>query len=447
MAISITFFSSTLVQLIGFGLAALAILEAPDVSTTFTWPAWIIFIAMASGIIIEAGSGLRNLIRVDLLMLFTLYLLTFFEFLFPQPEIEDLLVKESAEDAALLVVLAFTGLLIGRHTIRFRGIKTGGDLSFDPQQNFAILLFCFFFGFLHVFLAVNFDLVEAVRQMAQPRFTQSWTRARYGDLSALLNEIGLLIYLVPPLGGLILARWRSVSMFVTICTFLILVWTFYFGFSNGTRNVFLVYILTFSIALISMKKKLNMRSVVPLMVPVLTLVYFSIVYLPEIRTVGLNKFDLNNSETKDVFVDQNLLVIALLTERFPDINDYLGMEIFAVTVTMPVPRALWPGKPRGLSVGIEEALGVSDRTLAATYIGELYMAGGGVLILLASIGFGATASVWNRRGARSTNLLQFLTYLSGFGAAAVLMRSMISVVPLMLPTLALIFYQKFARIR
>src|SRR5262249_56817340 len=67
-------------------------------------------------------------------------------------------------------------------------------------------------GYLHVFLAVNFDPFEAVRQMSLPRFSQSWGRGRYGDAYSLLYELGALIWLIPPLAGIIYARSRDYNL-------------------------------------------------------------------------------------------------------------------------------------------------------------------------------------------------------------------------------------------
>jgi len=102
---------------------------------------------------------------------------------------------------------------------------------------------------------------------------------------------------------------------------------------------------------------------------------------------------------------------------------------------------LWPGKPEGLSAGIEEALGVRGMTLSATIVGEAYMAGGLLAVLLFSLLFGAAASMWNgvARDGNSSRLL----YPSGLVCAALSMRSMLQMVPLMLPTLALWFFLRY----
>jgi hypothetical protein len=98
---------------------------------------------------------------------------------------------------------------------------------------------------------------------------------------------------------------------------------------------------------------------------------------------------------------------------------------------------LWPGKPEGLSVGIEEALGASGLTLAATFVGEAYMSGGALAVVLTGLVFGAAAALWNRVGIHLRSNLDLVIYVSGFLSGLVAMRSPLSMVPMMLPTVAL----------
>ena len=76
-------------------------------------------------------------------------------------------------------------------------------------------------------------------------------------------------------------------------------------------------------------------------------------------------------------------------------------------------------------------------TLSCTFVGEAYMAGGLLSVLIFSLGFGAAAEMWNRVGRDIGSPISQLLYASGFLCAAIAMRSMLSLVPLLLPTFAL----------
>jgi hypothetical protein len=137
--------------------------------------------------------------------------------------------------------------------------------------------------------------------------------------------------------------------------------------------------------------------------------------------------------------------IANLTNVFPDAVDYLGLEIPYQSIIKPIPRALWPGKPEGLSTSIEAALGSFDgvTTLACTFAGEAYMAFGFVGVLIAGLFFGATAGWWNQIGQNRDSSFSQILYASGFLCAAMAMRSLLVMVPFMLPTLAMWVIGKF----
>src|SRR5262245_10723435 len=68
-------------------------------------------LCLATGI--EAGAGIRNLIRVDILSLWMLYALTLLEFLFPQLDVDAVVSPEAATNGTYAVFLGFAGLAVG----------------------------------------------------------------------------------------------------------------------------------------------------------------------------------------------------------------------------------------------------------------------------------------------------------------------------------------------
>lgn len=441
---------STCVLLLGLFIAAMAAEAADGVTTLFAECAIIVGVTLGIAVLIEGSGGLRNVIRTDLFMLGVLYLLTFFEFLFPQDSLATKLSLEAGRTAVYATLLGFGGIVIGRHAFP---IRRGKGRSLDridvkPPQIFGFFLVCFFLGYLHVFLAVNFDIPEAIRQMAQPRFTQAWSRGKYGSLSTLLNEVGLLIFLLPPLAGAIFAQARKYTSAQIFAAFVILMFVLYQGFAGGTRNVFMTHLITFGAAYMLLLPRLTIMRVAPVGIVIGTLGWVALYYLPAWRKLGLMKFEAAVARTDEVFVDMNLVNIAKLTEVFPASVPFLGLEVPYIALIRPIPRAFWPGKPEGLSFGIEEAIGTDQRmTLSATFVGELWMAGGFVAVGIAGLAFGAAAARWNRIGAYASSKLRLVLFASGLFAAGICMRSFLSIAPAILPTLALWFYMKSRDVR
>jgi oligosaccharide repeat unit polymerase len=437
--------AATIVLVLGLALTG-ASMPTDEAMRIFGHAAIGVAISLGISIGMELTAGLRNLLRADIIMLITLFGLTFVEFLFPSRSMFDFFTSsEGAINAVVSALIAFAGIGVGRHfvsePIKERQESYAMDLS--EISMFRIFILAFFLGYLHILFSVNFDLFEALRQMAEPRFAQSWARGRFGGWSDLLVEVGGLIYLIPPLAGCIFAQEKHYSATQKAIVAVLFLFTMYYGFSGGTRNIFGVYMLTFCSSYIMLKiniSKLKLLTFIALM-SVMTLV--SMYYMLDFRTVGLGNYSFGQNEFVGVFVDSNMVVIAKLSELFPNIYDYLGLEIPYSTLIRPIPRALWPEKPEGLSIGIEKALGVEGLTLAATFIGEAYIAGGILAVLVTALLFGAVAGKWNAVWRTSQCNLDIVIYVSGFFFAALSMRSLLSSLPALMPTLGLWLYSRY----
>jgi len=395
--------------------------------------------------VIEAMAGVRNLIRTDVLILWSLYGLTLLEFLLPQSDVDAMVSPAAATSGTYAVLVGFAGLALGRHLVpRGRASRRASVFAEVRPASFLLLfVLATLLGYLHVFLAVNFDPFEAVRQMSLPRFSQSWGRGRYGDAYSLLYELGALIWLIPPLAGIIYARSRDYNLIQKVLVTIILLFTLYYGFSSGTRYVLVGYVTTFFGAYLLNKGRLKFKHVLYMGV-VLGLLLVGTAYMLKFRTTGLGNFSFADSAPDTLSIDYNIVVISRLTEVFPNSYEFLGLEIPFYSLIHPIPRVFWPGKPEGLSVSVEEALGADGAhvTITSSFVGEAYISGGLVAVLFISLLFGAGAEMWNRVGRDINSPFAQLLYASGLFCAAFTMRSMVWLSAAMLPTLALWLFGK-----
>lgn len=435
--------TSTIVLCVGVGLTAIS-LPTDSPTTTFTFGAYGTAFALACAIAIEAQAGLRNLIRTDILMLVALFGLTFLEFLFPQVGIDSLVSASAAVYGTQLTLVGFAGLAIGRlffpPLAPSRSALLPADLS--TRMTFTLFLVVAVLGYAHIFIAVDFDPFLMVRQMLAPRFSQSWARERIGGWSTIMVEIGALIYLIPPIAGVIFSAWRRYSILQQLFVLSFLGLTLFYGFAGGTRNVFATYVITLVGAYLVMLPRLRARQIFFVGLPTLAVLGVAFYYMAEIRTVGLSNYSFEKSRMETLSLDYNIVNISRLTTVFPESHEYLGFEIPFNAIIRPIPRAIWSGKPEGLSLSIEKALGAVGLTLSTTYIGEAYMSGGAIGVILASLFFGAVAGWWNRLDSPDNTNFQRLLFVSGFFWAAICMRSALVVGPAVLPTLALWTYGK-----
>jgi len=217
--------NGTFIALVGMALTALlANGEQPSSLARFSSIGILISLGLSVAMDLRLG-GLRNLIRADLMAILAFYFLTLFEFLFPQPHFDELIDVRTTHSAILCVYLGFLGLLLGRHFIHPRKQPFAHTLTHEIPPGWIVFIFwaCFFTGYAHMLIAVNFDVVEMVGDFMDPRFSQPWQRGRLGDWKALLVELGLFIYLIPPLAGIMIARrhrYGTLSLILAICALL-----------------------------------------------------------------------------------------------------------------------------------------------------------------------------------------------------------------------------------
>jgi hypothetical protein len=387
--------------------------------------------------------GALNLIRADLMAILAFYFLTFFEFLFPQPDFDTMIGVPATHAAILCVNVGFLGLFVGRHFIHPKKQPFASTLTREIPSGWIVFIFwaCAAIGYLHMLIAVNFNVVEMVNCFMDPRFTQPWQRGRLGDWKALIVELGMFIYLIPPLAGIMLARRNRFSAFTLLLVCAMLLFTFFYAFTSGTRNIFASYLVTFVIAYSFALPFARRKELIALCAGSALIMLFATYFMLQFRTVGFRnylrgKYVMTDTRERTLFVDYNLYVIGRLAEMFPKKHDYLGWEIPYQALIRPIPRAIWHGKPEGLSASIEEVLGVEGVTIAASFAGEAYMSGGLIAVLLIGLAFGAFTGWWSYLASPQNSELGILIYASGFFATVISMRSLFVFTTALLPTVA-----------
>ena len=290
--------------------------------------------------------------------------------------------------------------------------------------------------------AVDYDLMKMIDFFMAPRFSQPWSRERLGDWKALLFELNLLIQIVPTLVGVMLARWRRYG--IINATFLVaaLLLTLFYGFATGTRNVFAGFLVTFLIGYALAIPRNKTKSFIVLCVIGVALLGFATTAMLKFRDVGMKNYYSGRgasspaSATESFYIDYNLFSICKLAEYFPAKHQYLGLEIPYQALIRPIPRALWPGKPEGLSMSIEDAMDQSGLTISASFAGEAYMSGGIIGVFLLGLAIGAFLRFWSKFGSSKNSELGHLIYASGFVAAVISMRSLFVLTTALLPSIA-----------
>jgi hypothetical protein len=365
--------------------------------------------AYGAGITLIIALGLeltynwKAALRPDTFAFIGLYFLTFFEFFFPQPGVNYSTTVPAITYACRLCFLAFSTMALGRHLAPKPPRPLIRILQYQTSFGILLTLFisAFFFGILYMLLAVNFNVSEMISQMMRPRFTQPWARGRFGDWKALLNQIGDTMMLVPPLAGLLLARRERLGFISKLIILSGLLFSIFEAVASSTRNLLVTVLVSFLIGYGMNITRKRLIEFLALCVIFAIGFYYCCIIMLDTRSIGLSAYiDLlrasksikivKQSGNRDFFIDLDLVNIAQLTDIIPGRRPYLGWEVPYVAAVGPIPRALWSGKPMGLSLPIEKAVEYphEDMTITATFVGESYMGGGWFGVALAGLFLG-----------------------------------------------------------
>jgi oligosaccharide repeat unit polymerase len=426
------------ILLISIGIAY--ILLKPNETTTINagMTAKVVGFGILANLLIEYNRGAKNLGRADILAIVGVYLLTLYEFLFEQNALNHKISPEQAYGGLQLILIGLFFLVVGSHLFTYRQPtenKSYGKV--DIKLLLSLFYTCFMLGYIYILIKVSFDPIAMIEEAMRPRFSQSWSRGKFGGWFVFLSELQLFTYAVPPLAGILLNYRRNLPSIQFIVVILLLLITLFMGFAGGTRNIFFSYLIGFIGGYVLPKEKLNLRKLILPGAIMLVLAFMATSYMVQFRSIGLKRFiDGQREKTFDpnlVSVDHNLYTIGLLNQSFPDKYQFLGTEVFIWAVIKPIPRALWPSKPEGLSVSMEEVAGIEGYTLASTYIGESYMAGGIPTIVIVSLLFGYLTAWWNTKAMGSLNNERLLIYALGLFTVGITMRSLFMFTTAILP--------------
>lgn len=406
-------------------------------------------LALALSIYCDSTKGLQNLFRVDIVCLLSLYFLTLIEFLFPQPYFDTVVTSSQTVPGLGITLLGIGCIAIGRHINFLKpNPKIWSYLSNIPDKVlFRLFIISILLGYGYVLMSVDFNVFKVFNAWLGPRFAVPWGRGRLGDWRALLSEFKLFVFVIPALTGIIWNRRESFRSWQVFFVMVIFAITLFEGFASGTRNVLGSYIAAFLGGYFLTVKRPNLLSIG---IPTAVLGYlmmFATRHMLGFRNMGIQRYletgaFLSQQVQEKFAVDYNLHPISVIVDLFPHRYHFLGFELLFIFATKPIPRVLWTGKPEGLSISIEEVIGANGWTVSTTYIGESYMMGGAITVILMSLSIGILASWWTRTAAFYNTGYGLVINALGFFVGALCMRSISVFTTSILPILGLMFFAK-----
>jgi hypothetical protein len=447
-----------LVALIGVALGTIAAiatvpedLKSPD---SLFRPALFLSLGLALGPIVACWSDPRSILRVENVI----GLSPIFWLLLEPLQAATDIGKIAGREQVILVFQAI-GLFVGGLWLAcmFRARKLPAawrqSLSYEPNARmlFSLAIAAFALGMLRFAIPCGFNIPQMVSYLGAFRWAAPWGRGSLGGWDAFLDHLAYFGYLVPTLAVLLARKtgWMSPRpLFVLVLSIVMLL----FLMQGGGRRIIGVMGGAALVTYVLGADRLRLRIIVVSLTGILAIVWVTAKML-EYRNVGFasifeahvsSRSALSPRQQEGFHVDNNIRSFSELTFFIPDKHPYLYHNYFIWVLIRPIPRALWPGKPVGLEFDLPKSTG-AQCSLSVTLIGELYMAGGMLMVLLGGLFYGRLAGMASRLLELAPTAGSLLSYGITTLALFAGMRSGIDLVLMLYPLLAWCGLLWFAR--
>jgi len=312
------------------------------------------------------------------------------------------------------------------------GLKRACQVEASSQTLFYIILACVSLSLLRFALPCRFDIYVMITSLANNRWDAPWTRGSLGGWDAFLDHLPYFGYLLPTLTVLLANKarrgWIDLNVITSIALTLVVM---VFLAHSGNRRIIGVMSGAALICWVSLQGRATRSSTLIAAAIGAAILLFVMQVMLQYRGVGYGKMITDGEVHIDyqrLHVDDNFLRLSQIIELIPDQYDYTYHRTLVWVVVRPVPRILWPSKPTGPGFSLPDALGYRGVSLSSSALGELYMSGGWLAIVVGGWLYGRLAGVFNQFVSTGTSPVRFLMYAAGGMALFAGVRSMIDVV-------------------
>jgi hypothetical protein len=332
------------------------------------------------------------------------------------------------------ITLAIAGFLLGYHRTKgcsyFPALAEKITFFDDEKWLWRLVIVGTVVGFTPVVYFVGTDFQEAFEGIMGMRATWGGVlgRARYGDAQAVFLTLEVFISGVAPFAAIVLFS-RSSSLVQRLICGLVLVWPMLRAFGAGTRSPLitsvgvLLAVIYWKVTPVVRKKMIYAGFVcTPLIYGLMAAIVMS-------RTAGT--FSWEDREKAEGVGNEMFRELLFISAKVPDETDYQYGYSYYVQLVNPIPRFLWPDKPKlGTDLlianmyGAVNADGEAYLTISPGLIGEMYLNFSWPGIILLSAFGGWLVKGWDlipRPFAHSLPALMFFS--GGLGVLFIMGRS------------------------
>ena len=427
--------------IIAIGAIGAAMTTPDDVTRAdaLVQPSAFLGLALLAPVALRLRRDLSQALRAENFLLFGLVywlLLDLLQAAYPMER-----VRSADVAAAFLAIGLFAGGLwlgaSGRGWPLPPPVRRAATLDVDPATLFLAILASFTLGMLKFAIPSGFDPFVMIEGVQASRWAAPWARGEIGGLDSFADHLAYFGYLLPALCVMLAMKtsWRSPATLIAIalCAVMLL-----FLSQSGGRRIIGTTVGAGIVAWLAAQPRLHARAIFGLAFAAALLLLFMQEML-NYRNIGLRGW-LAGAEVEPVashlHVDDNFLRLAQIVMIFPALHEHVDLQPLYHALTLPVPRALWEGKPLGPGFSLPDLVNRRGVSLSSSIIGELYASRGFLAVAIGGLALGRIAGMWNKTLALAGGASRLLVFSVGVMALFTGLRSLQALVQMSYVVLA-----------
>jgi hypothetical protein len=382
--------------LCGTIVAILSIPDDPQPRGALFWPAVWCSLALLTAPLLGVRKTTEAMLRAENLLMFGLIYWLLLDLLQGSYPLEHVSYDE--------VILAFTaigaiaaGIWVGMMGAGWQPpqlVIRAAKQQFSSTGLFGAVWIVFFLGMFLFAYTSDFDPSLMIEALGWCRFCAPWSTGGFGGSDAFIVHLQYFGYVLPSLTVLLAYREGWVRPKTIMATILSIVMVMFLA-QGGGRRVIGVVVGAALITWLLMQRRVRLKTLVGGLIAVAILVLFMEEML-QFRKIGFSASDTDSVSELAVHVDDNFLQLCQIIHFIPNVQPYVDLQPLFHALALPIPRALWPGKPSDPGYNLPELLGWSGVSLSTSVIGELYAMHGLIIVFLGGLVFGRIANMWNK---------------------------------------------------
>jgi hypothetical protein len=297
------------------------------------------------------------------------------------------------------ITLFSTGVWIGsvgQAIILPKSILNLATVNLSSNTLFAIAIVAFCLAFSRFAIPSGFNVTVMLSAFSVGRWEAAWARGAEGGWDAIIDHLSYFGYMLPSIGVLLAKQegwlsWRTITIFFFSCIILALLST-----GGGRRVIGVILGSAGCTWFLSSQKPTWIYIVLIATFFAVVLLFMQIMLL--YRNDGLSRIwsegpEVRLTEQRTLHVDDNFLRLSQITGIVPQNHPHTTWRWLLWVAVRPVPRVIWPEKPKDPGFNLPDHLGKKGVSLSMSAIGELYLGFGYIGCAVGGLFWGRLARI------------------------------------------------------